>query len=287
MKKIILIIGIMLIISGCGNEGISDPVAVEYHTGTQGIELSTLSDLPPSTVFEKSEFVVGVQLKNLGASDVTDGVVVITGLDPKYTSIENEQDYFEAKGKSPSFPEGGLDIKYFKLKNIWFPVGKEQQKIPFTVIADYGYKTEAKAEVCINPDLYNYMKSQERLCEVKDVSLSGGQGAPLAVTLVQPSISLSAANLGQLEGRFGINIQNKGNGEVIGDLSIIDAKLGNNEMVCTNVRKEGEENKKWYVSCSIELSSKGESYTSPVTLIFSYRYRTRVNKEVLLRTVVQ
>ena len=289
-KELIFILMILLVIAGCKRATeIYEPEKIEYHIGTEGLVIDIVKGMPPDTVFEKTEFMVGVELKNKGAYDISNGVVVIAGLDPKYTKIDKEEEFFDMPGKSPGYPEGGYEIMHFKLQNVWFPIGKEEQRIPFTIVADYDYQTEAKVEVCINPDIYSYVKTKETGCEVKDVKISKGQGAPLAITLVEPAISLVSYNLDRLDVRFGIYIENKGKGNVIGDITIKEAKLGNKRIECSKVRKEKliEDSNKWYVSCSTAMEKPGEAYISPLILTFNYEYRTRQNKEVTVKTITK
>jgi hypothetical protein len=290
MKKIIILGLIFLfLVTGCQQNNLYEPKKVEYHTGIEGIVIDTAKDMPPDIVFEKSEFIVGVELKNKGAYDVSDGTIAIVGLDPKYMRIEKDQELFSLSGKNPQNPEGGYDIKNFKLKNVWFPTGKEEQRIPFTIIADYDYETKGTVQVCINPNLYSYIKTKETGCEIKDLSISEGQGAPVAITKVDPAISLLSNDFNQLDVRFGIHIENKGDGLIVGDISVEDAVLGTTPIKCSETRKENledEETRQWYISCSTEMVKPGQAYLSPLTLTLKYRYRERLNKEVSIKTTV-
>ena len=285
MKKIIILLLLMSFIIGCNNVGIKEPTVVDYHSGTHGLEIDTLLNTPPGVVYENTEFVVGVEIKNKGAHDVSTGVIAITGLDPKYANIDKEQDTFDIVGKSPSYPEGGLEVIYFKIKNIWFPQGKETHRLPFTIVADYDYQTTGKVEVCINPELFDYVKPIKEVCEVTEINVGGGQGGPLAITKITPSISLLSQDLNKNEVRFGIEISNEEQGEVIGDLFLEKALLGNKKISCTNIRKQTDK-KKWWLSCSTELEGSGDAYVSPLTITFNYRYRSRLNKEVQVKTVI-
>ena len=42
--------------------------------------IDTVKDMPPEIVFENSEFIVGIELKNRGAYDVSNGVVALARL---------------------------------------------------------------------------------------------------------------------------------------------------------------------------------------------------------------
>lgn len=284
MKKIILLLIILL--AACKTNPLYAPAKIEYHTGTTGLEITTIKNMPPETVFESGEFTVAIELKNKGASDITDGIISIAGLDPKYTTMNKEQELFEIAGKSPAYPEGGYDIQHFKLKNILFPDGKETHRTPFTIVAHYDYQTQATIEVCINADIYSYVKTEG--CEVKNIAVSGGQGAPVAVTLVEPSISLISDDLSQVDAAFGIHLENKGKGTVTEMPTVESALLGNKIIECSNIRKESpKEDNKWYVLCSTKMTNLGEAYNSPLQITVSYQYRVRETKQVAVKSLTE
>lgn len=280
-KAVIIALILLLFISGCSKDDIKLPPKIEYHVGTEGLVLDTLENMPPDRVFQNSEFMIGVEIRNKGAYDVYDGTVIIAGLDPKYMSLEKYQESFEIPGKSQSYPEGGYDMRNFKLKNVDFPDGKETYYAPFTIIGDYGYETEAKVDVCIDPEIYSYVKTEG--CEVKDISISKGQGAPLAITLVEPAISMTDEDLDYVDVNLGITIENKGDGEVITEPKIERAYLGNKKIECSEIIKEKKDDDRWYVLCTTEMSNIRKAYTTPLIVAFDYRYRTRMDEKVTIK----
>ena len=286
MKAVnLLIIGMFVfVLVGCtgGQDPSKIPVKIEFNKGTEGLQINLLKGLPPPSILEKSEFEIGIELTNKGSGDIDVGQILIVGLDPKYTAIDKTYAFFSLPGKSFDYPEGGYELVTFRARNVWFPLGRKQLDIPFTIIADYDYETKGSAEVCINPDIYGFVKTEEIGCETKDVSVSGGQGAPLAMTLIEPGISIYPESQ-SLRVRFGIYIENKGSGEVLEEIDINRAALGSKRMRCSDLRKEND--RKWFTSCTITLQQTPVAFISPLSISFSYTYREKIDKKVTIKSI--
>ena len=89
-------------------------------------------------------------------------------------------------GRSSKYPEGEFattPIMDFTSKEIFLT---DYQKFNFIAKICYGYKTEATLEACIGK------KTGYRSCNFKELNqglnLTRGQGAPLAITVVDESI---------------------------------------------------------------------------------------------------
>ena len=83
--------------------------------------------------------------------------------------------------------------------------------------ACYPYVTNANAPVCIDPDPTS---NDDDACTAKDISLSGGQGGPVAITHIDEGSSRDTI-------RFTITVENVGSGTIISK-----SKIG----TCTNLR---------------------------------------------------
>ncbi|MBR9691852.1 hypothetical protein GOV06_03615, partial [Candidatus Woesearchaeota archaeon] len=184
-SKILIMIFAVFILAGFGCQRGApgfEPELVEYHKGYGGLEINIVKGLPPDEVIEKGEFVVGLELKNKGAYDIEGGKIIVYGFEDGYVSLDKFQVNVDIDGKKPGFPEGGFEIVNFNGINHAIPGSADIFLSPFTVRAYYRYQTEAGAEVCINPNIYSYVKTKEIVCEPGAVELSGGQGAPVAIT---------------------------------------------------------------------------------------------------------
>jgi len=278
MKKIILFLAAVLILFsyGCGllpqEKPSLIPEKVEYHKGTKGIVVKVIENMPADEVWAGNDFMVGLELKNEGAYDVKEGMVGVSGFNPEFVFPSEDTVDFELAGKSPGNPTGDYKIEQFRFSNINYPEGKESIKETFKVSVGYEYETEATAVVCIDPDILGLTKS---VCRVGEVSLSGGQGAPIEVTRVEESIS--SLN-GELEVNFVIFFRNAGKGEVFEDTVIIlDAFLGGRqageELDCGEpeimLRKGIREHK---IKCSAKIKKTQGAYTTPLVVRLGYVY---------------
>ena len=87
------------------------------------------------------------------------------------------------------------------------PFGADKYSPEILVTACYRYKTIADPKVCIDPNPFRAVQ-ERKVCEVRDQSLGGGQGAPVAVTKIEEQVGSDKIH-------FRIFIQNVGDGEVI------------------------------------------------------------------------
>ena len=110
-------------------------------------------------------------------------------------------------GKNVYNIEGGLGNVEFKSGSIALPTGVDRYNPPLVATACYEYKTLASPEVCVDPGFYE-LTSEQKACQVQDFGLSGGQGAPVAVTFVNVDMVGSKVV-------FEIDVANVGGGRVV------------------------------------------------------------------------
>lgn len=258
-----------------------EPELIEYHKGTDGLVMEFLQNAPPDEVWENSEFSVGIELKNKGAWPIESGSVVISGFVPDYISIEPLEKTIDLQGKSPGYPEGDYSVINFRAKNINIPKGSKEYTDSIIARAYYDYQTDATVDVCINPFIYSYVKTRETVCEIRDISVSGGQGAPVAITSVKEKIS--PPNEG-MSVEFLIEIKNVGPGEVLGKVRLEGAKLANRLISCSPQlldMKKGEKT----IRCKTTIDKEKGAYLAPLSLSLSYTYTSKINKKIRITTL--
>ena len=287
MKKIIvclLLIGILLSL-GCNRlkrPDIDYPVSVDYHKGTKGLVIEKVDNLPPDEIMEGSDFVIGVELKNKGAVDIQEAIVTLYGFEGGYVSINNPQYYVDIPGSQPGFPEGGYEILNFEVKNNEIPEVVKTYTAAYTVSAYYRYKTEVASDVCINPNLYSYVKTKETVCEPKEITISGGQGAPVAVTKIEQSFTPYQE---KIKANFLITFANKGDGEVAGKVHIGDVRLANVPISCNQDSVTLKEKEEKSVLCSGEILLSSGTYIAPLAVDLIYDYISRLDEKVKIRSI--
>lgn len=208
---ILLVLGMLLLASCKSNTNTGDFSA---HTGTQGLLMEFVTNQPPSKLYEGEPVDVMVEVRNKGAYPQSDsgyrfeGMMFITGFDPTYIQMDTPQpldsDLF---GKDQYNTEGGYTLMKFTGAPAILPTGTDTYKITLLATACYRYQTLASATVCIDPKPYARTFSQ-KVCSIHDVSLSGGQGGPVAVSAVEEEVTTNSI-------KFRITVKNVGGGRVV------------------------------------------------------------------------
>ena len=233
MKLLTLLI-LLLFITGCTVAGNK---ATQTHKGTDGLKIKFLDKVPPASVYENRPFPVKVEIHNAGAFNVSYEDMLITfsydplyikgGVSP-YDPAEHDPDAQGPTGrkailgKSLIYPNGEVKIysipteSSFEAKAV---VG--QRESPETeIIASvcYAYKTYLATDVCIDTNIYEQNQRQQS-CTAKDLTFTGGQGAPIAITKVEvqalPRISADR-QFEAIRPEFTIHLQDVGKGYLIG-----------------------------------------------------------------------
>lgn len=291
MRKNILIltlITITLLNYGCSSSSSSDDSTEKYHIGTKGLEMSFMGDAPPNTVYEGDAVSVMVQYFNRGATDVAGGTIYLSGFDSKYLPLSPTSFNINAKGKSIYNPDGSMpyiatsQAGYVQMS---YDTDSLNQKIKAT--ACYPYKTIAGAEVCIDPRSTNV---REDVCNVHDISLSGGQGGPVAVTKIEEEMAANRV-------MFKIYFSNVGGGDVI-DKNYInnchtDLKIENMDRVYVDSVSYSEkrlncepqnpvilQNGQGFVYCYYQGESGKDAYITQLKVQLSYGYRESIEKDI-------
>lgn len=90
------------------------------------------------------------------------------------------------EGDTPESPGGGMEVYEFPSYIYYLPESLEKFRQPIMVTACYTYVTRASTMICIDPKPNS---NSNKACIARDVSLSGGQGGPVAVTRVEQQSS--------------------------------------------------------------------------------------------------
>jgi len=310
MRKIILIVLIFLLFFSFGCSPETGETDVDYRKGTQGIVMNFMTDMPPATMYDNMPIDLVVEVRNKGAypqpnpitgwainviSQTTKGIgtLYLSGFDntlimgmPKQMSI------LDLEGKNPYNPEGGYDVVSFKGNIINFDSRNiDSYNANFLVTSCYNYETIASQTVCVDPEPYS-TKEKTKVCIIPpSYSLSGGQGAPVAVTKIEETVLSNKI-------QFKIYIKNFGDGKIIDKNRLnIDCPYSldytNLDKVYVSGRVSG-----YSLSCKprnpITLTKGGGSvictipkpvvsksaYTTPLQVKLEYGYSSSIQKSV-------
>ena len=187
----------------------------QVQSGTQGIEMKFVQNYPPQTIYDQMEMIALVELWNRGTHDLSPGECFIqaTGFDPDIIEdIDLPQDCTSnvggvLEGKNEFNTEGGFSQLEFNSPRVELPDGVFQYNPTLDMKACYRYRTRANPQVCVDPQIYQ-INSEQKTCQVQDVSTGGGQGGPVGVSHVGVTMVGNKAV-------YEISIQNYGTGTVL------------------------------------------------------------------------
>jgi hypothetical protein len=194
----VLAISLILLVSGCQTQQKKEDATAGVYSGTGALQISFREGLPYSPVVKGENVDVGVELKNLGAEDITNGRIMVEGI----TSVNVPSQSFNIEGKATSTRSFG-GPEYVDFNNI--PIEGDQSII---VTACYPYKTVLSKNFCYDPTIT--AEARKEACVFKEANpISSGQGAPIAVT----DVEIMRRERGGTA-RLIITIENKGGGNI-------------------------------------------------------------------------
>jgi len=240
-KEVALVCFVLLalFLAGCRARQEVEPDATEkIYKGTDGLVMTFLKDNPPDKLWDTSTLDIIVGLANKGTSDLsgTRCALYLSGYDKDIIrGLPQAAQCGLLEPKSSLNPEGSYTTVEFSTDHpMILSEGIDSLDQGFMVTACYEYETNAKVSVCIDPHLYD-IGPVDRVCNVRDVTLTGGQGAPVSVDKVE-------VNMAENKVLFKIRVSNKGGAVVkksifssgktqaVGQQGVVfdyDASLGN------------------------------------------------------------
>lgn len=203
-------------------------------SGSQGVEISLMSNLPPSTVYDNNELVAILEVKNKGNHDLDlqDCFVQVTGFDKNI--IRGGFDYVHScaenqgvlEGKNVYNLNGGTNMIEFRSTDVRLPEGIFEYNPLLNFLTCYNYQTKSNPSICVDPLLFQ-VTNEQKTCIPHSVSMGSGQGAPVGVSYVGVEMIGGKAV-------FEINVVNFGTGRVLSSYADIrdcgEATLGYSDL---------------------------------------------------------
>lgn len=296
MRKAIILLSLLtlLVLASCGAPAVSkdqQSFVQEFRRGSEGLALRFTQNLPPYKMFSGEDLAAVLEVENRGTYTIggPGDRIYLTGFDPGIIagiSPAGEQLPL-LEGRTQFIQQGGFDVVSFRAQT---RVLQDRYPVRLLATACYGYETVATANVCIDPDPYS-PTIRQRVCVPQNVALGSGQGAPVAVNMIEMDASPGRT-------RFKIHITNVGGGEVfrsgglmlnkcappgafefdeIGYVEVADVivsgasvrgscrPLDRGHMRLTNNRG--------VVYCEFDLPRGNSAYVTPMTVVLRYGYR--------------
>ena len=302
MKKIVLsvLIILLLVLVGCGRGPSEQWVEDDYHIGSRGVEMIFITNAPPYRIYEGDNLDVSVEVWNRGAfpQDKTfQGKLEISGFDP--SSISGTWDGgnripTNLEGRSQYNIEGGYAVMSYRDRNgVHVPFDADYYEPRIIVHSCYEYTTVADPVVCIDPDPYALVE-ERKVCNVRNVQIGGGQGAPISVTNVEEEV-------GSDQIYFRIYISNSGGGSVmlprayndcpfdveIDELDKITAKVKLPHDASPECSPKGTAsdpirltNGRGYIFCKFSKPATDSAYTTNLNIELDYVYSSSIEKQI-------
>ena len=273
----------------------------------------------PEEIYQDSQVPIGFVIQNNGANSIGDGRIVLT-LDENYLalnkwnipdtfSILNDKITFNLDGKSIENKNGEKKqiTAFLSTKVMGSQIKQDNTK--FILTACYNYKTNVDSEVCINTKEYD--SSIDVGCEVKDVHLTGGQGAPVSVTDIKVKTRPHSSDIDKSMPVFEIYLENKGQGDIVNknntlamcgvgeidaetiykewlfDRVDVSAKLSGEKLDCFSNYHDGfiilGEEKENKITCKLtEGIENNKIKKSPLNIVLDYGYVQTMTHEMII-----
>lgn len=301
-----ILIFLALIGAGCQSpfgKNAEDMVSIaDYRKGNGGFEVKVSSGMPKE-IPEFHTLHLGFDLENMGPSEITDSYVkvetdshlkVLDSIDDDFTQISNNvalSRQFTFMARSPLNP-AEQTFAFLDL-GAESTLDKDSVNSEIKITACYDYSTYVTQGVCVDPKQYQ-PEARPAACKVQEIKLSGGQGAPVAVTGIKPSFLYEDKD--HVKPYFDITIENIGSGDAFSiEVPIKDAcsdsELGDKwNKVKVIISLSNEENrlkcwdeeetmahlkdgKKAVISCSGDpIPLEQPAYTTPLFINLIYGY---------------
>ena len=293
---LLLLLVLVSLIASCTRTN-KDTSEVEWRTGTKGIEFNFAKGSPPQIIYDGDRIDFIVEAWNRGVSPAT-GDIYITGFDQNiFLNLDRRDDFsFGPDETKTKYNEEGVYKIIYEDKGIEtiLPQGSDVHKTIFKAIACYDYITEASESVCVDPQPNRFERDDS--CIVTDKTISGGQGAPVAITVIKEEAMTNRV-------RFQLTIKNVGLGDVIrkaqrshclddsfsfSDYDVINVDsvyLGSNPLICEPSAYIKLSNNVGYLYCTGDLNTNlVNAYTTTLYAKLTYGYKESKQTTVELRS---
>lgn len=202
---------------------------VNIYVGTQGLSAEFAKTSPPPRVFEDSSFPILLKIRNSGAYSISKdkqgagdlGVAVSIGREKDYIpnlifekdnmlslgATDNEA-FFYIDGKTQINPKGDEIVVSINARTGKLDPQSEQKSSTITATLCYPYKTILDTTICIDPDVAG-IRPGKKACTLRDLTFNSGQGAPIAVTRIEPQM-IPEGDI--IKPQFLVFIENRGKG---------------------------------------------------------------------------
>jgi len=221
MPFLVFILIFLAAFSGCQTNG-ENPTNFNPYQGTAGISLEFLKNAPPNQAYQGEQLSVVANLHNQGAYSVVknssqdDQIFFHLTFDNYYfRALTQEKGSIGLDGKNYYDQFGESRTLEFVLEAKELEGQRESPESQIIFNLCYPYHTKLVQDVCLDSDPFN-LDQRKKTCESQTHTFTG-QGAPIAVTKIEPRMSVRTDDEDNtfVSPSFTLTFQNKGTGNVI------------------------------------------------------------------------
>lgn len=235
----------LLFLAGCGEGEVITSTTKAFVGGSEGLEISFLSGLPPDEVFDiDNPFSISVQITNKGEHDIDsaqDVDVSITGINPSdfgvsATALETNP----TETLSGVRIDGAGNVLSGDYVTVDFPEMNYYTTvagaIPFTIRANvcYEYGTRAQGKLCVRKDLKG-VTGEAGICDPNRQVPAENSAAPIQITNIRQNV----AGSNKIDFFFTIKKMGKTTDSLYKSGSSCDPGIPNKDVVFVDVTDTG------------------------------------------------
>ena len=296
MKFHLAAVAVLLALVACTSGGSDQRISAEnFRQGGDGLRIAFTPNVPPDRLYDSEDFAVLLDIENLGAFDIggPGDRIYLSGFDNRLiTGLPSQGVQIpQLEGKNQFNPQGARSTVSFKGR-----IGRITGDVipqPIQATACYRYRTEATANVCIDPDPYS-TGVRPVSCTPSSPGL-GTQAAPIAVSAI--AVEPRPGKTG-----FRVTVSNVGGGSVfrngpdtlgkcnpqdridyndIDYVEITDVTVGGSSIrpSCTPLDRGHVRLTSGSGQLYCEFVATGRAtFTTPITVTLTYGYRQTIQR---------
>lgn len=317
MKQVLVImmVGALLLLSGCAGGGTATTAYDPFIGGDTGLTMEYITGSPPDEVFDNGQyaFSVSVKLDNTGEADVEEGAGFLEikgisaeefGVSPSALRVDIPELPGARKGGDGSVIAGQTDVVTFDDLEYQQDLAGNLAISNFRVRACYDYDTEASSQLCIKEKNVDGLKANE-VCLINELKGVANTGAPIQIVNVAETakgsngvqISFDVAHVGPADFRWFPHGDNECNDRIDNkDMYKVEVEVdpivnGKYSAKCSGGSFDGG-NKGTVtmfngasrkVICSFDVGTQESDFETRVNIKLKYRYLQYIEKQLVIK----
>ncbi|MBW2997808.1 hypothetical protein KY349_05705, partial [Candidatus Woesearchaeota archaeon] len=296
----------LLFVAGCQGgffRGTDTIQTYDFRKGTDGIAMAFLEGLPSKQMYVGTQFSTGLKIKNMGAYDIQDRAEITISAPPGSFSYEKgDTQEFLLAGRSLYVAEGEEDVFMFPMRALCYPgYGGTREStivsnhtVKIKADACYYYETTANVDMCVDTRKHLREAHEMPVCIMQGIGLSGGQGGPVGVVGISPTVvpisdkemtlQLSVS-IKKLKGK-GYNMYGPNAGckdpKQLNEVEI-DVQMGGQRLWCEPYQLKLIGDQAASTRCTAAIDPLLGAYTTPVSVNIKYYVQQTLVRDVVVQ----